>query len=210
MRASLADQGQGPLEQPDRAALACAIEAALRRPNTLAIALGANLPSPVGEPAATLEAAEPGLITLLQDWLKTWLAISGVSGVGRDGLLDGRCHWSPQLSTAPVGGPPGQCDYTNAALVVELPEGLLPAAAPALDLLRQLQGLEAHFGRPPLTAREHWGPRSLDLDLLWWGDLQLDLPATASTPALRLPHPLWRQRSFVLDPLAALVREIAS
>jgi len=58
-----------------------------------------------------------------------------------------------------------------------------------------LQGLERQFGR---ERRERWGPRSLDLDLLWWGELQ------CSSENLVLPHPLWSQRPFVLAPLAAL------
>jgi 2-amino-4-hydroxy-6-hydroxymethyldihydropteridine diphosphokinase len=68
-----------------------------------------------------------------------------------------------------------------------------PADAEAL--LGQLQELEARFGR---RRREHWGPRTLDLDLLWWGDLRLQMPH------LVLPHPLLDQRSFVLAPLMAL------
>ena len=187
VRASLADQGQEPLEQlADRLALA------LERPDTLAIALGANLPSPVGEPAATLEAVKPALEELLRP-----------SG--------GRCHWSPLLRTAPVGGPSGQSDYLNAVVVVELPARMTVGSDPvqatdqALELLQSLQRLEARFGRPPLGQRQHWGPRSLDLDLLWWGDLRLDLPMTPQHPALQLPHPRWRQRAFVLEPLAALL-----
>jgi len=187
VRASLADQGQEPLQRlADRLALA------LVRPDTLAIALGANLPSPAGEPAATLAAVKPALEQLLRS-------------------LGGRCHWSPLLRTAPVGGPPGQSDYLNAVVVVELPTGTTGgsdparATAQALALLQSLQQLEARFGRPPLGQRQHWGPRSLDLDLLWWGELRLDLPATPTQPALQLPHPRWRQRTFVLDPLAALL-----
>ena len=68
-------------------------------------------------------------------------------------------------------------------------------AAAAEALLEQLQGLEQHFGR---ERHERWAPRSLDLDLLWWGDLR------CQTPRLQLPHPLWRERDFVLAPLAAL------
>jgi 7,8-dihydro-6-hydroxymethylpterin-pyrophosphokinase len=61
-----------------------------------------------------------------------------------------------------------------------------------------LQQLELAFGRQRL---EHWGPRSLDLDLLWWGDL------TIEEPALQLPHPRWHQRAFVLAPLLAIERD---
>ena len=201
MRASLADQDDRQLS-----CLAAALAQALQRPDTLAIALGANLPSPAGEPADTLLAVRPSLEQMLQRWAQASLLF----------------RWSPLLQTAPVGGPPGQRPYSNGVLLVELPAalavtGAMEVSAPqgwarpegwaraALDVLQGLQQLEAQFGRPPQPERQHWGPRSLDLDLLWWGELELDWPATAATPALQLPHPLWRQRSFVLEPLATLL-----
>jgi 2-amino-4-hydroxy-6-hydroxymethyldihydropteridine diphosphokinase len=64
-----------------------------------------------------------------------------------------------------------------------------------LALLQALHQLEQCYGR---QRRERWGPRSLDLDLLWWGAL------THSAAALELPHPRWQQRSFVLAPLLAI------
>lgn len=199
MRASLADQDD---EQLSR--LAAAVAQALQRPDTLAIALGANLPSPAGEPPDTLLAVRPLLEHLLQRWARSPLLF----------------RWSPLQQTAPVGGPPGQRAYSNGVLLVELPVALAGTALPeaaqpeaaqpgaALQLLQGLQQLEAQFGRPPQAQRQHWGPRSLDLDLLWWGELVLDRPATAATPALQLPHPLWRQRSFVVEPLATLIPAI--
>jgi 2-amino-4-hydroxy-6-hydroxymethyldihydropteridine diphosphokinase len=146
----------------------------------LAIGLGANLPSPAGEPSETLRAVRPQLESLLQTW------------AGDACLL----HWSPLVRTAPVGGPPGQPDYVNAALVVRLVR--LPSHSAALELLQGLQQLELAFGRQRL---EHWGPRSLDLDLLWWGDLRVE------EPELQLPHPRWHQRAFVLAPLLAIERK---
>ncbi|MCP9928299.1 2-amino-4-hydroxy-6-hydroxymethyldihydropteridine diphosphokinase, partial [Cyanobium sp. CH-040] len=65
----------------------------------------------------------------------------------------------------------------------------------ALKLLAELQELERRFAR---RRRERWGPRSLDLDLLWWGDLR------CRGGALELPHPRLIERSFVLAPLAAI------
>ncbi len=174
MKSSLADQAE---------ALA---PAALRR-TSLAIALGANLPSPAGDPIATLVAVRPLLEALLQ---ATQLQACGI-------------RWSPLFCTAPVGGPPDQPDYINAVLLVEAPAAATPAGA--LALLAALQDLEARFGRTPLAEREHWGARSLDLDLLWWGDLALQRGASGGRPALQLPHPHWRERAFVLAPLAALL-----
>ena len=101
-------------------------------------------------------------------------------------------RWSPLFCTEPVGGPPGQPAYLNGVLLVEGVAALEPRP---LALLQGLQALEAQFGRQRLEA---WGPRTLDLDLLWWGD------QVVQAPALQLPHPRLQQRSFVLAPLAAI------
>jgi 2-amino-4-hydroxy-6-hydroxymethyldihydropteridine diphosphokinase len=108
-------------------------------------------------------------------------------------------HWSPLFRSAPVGGPSGQPDYLNAALVAQVT--IAPSLAAALELLDALQQLELRYGRQRL---EHWGPRSLDLDLLWWDNLR------CAHPALELPHPRWPQRGFVLAPLEAIERRLGS
>lgn len=80
-------------------------------------------------------------------------------------------------------------DYFNAVARVQ-------TCLTAPDLLLQLQRLEFLAGRqrPYRNA-----PRTLDLDLLFFGD------ASMASPALTLPHPRWRERAFVLWPLAELV-----
>jgi 2-amino-4-hydroxy-6-hydroxymethyldihydropteridine diphosphokinase len=171
VRASLADQ-PGP--------------AATDPPPGLAIALGANLPSPAGPPLATLQAARPLLAARLAD-----LRPEGVTPLPTrpgSGL-----RWSPLYRTAPVGGPAGQPDYLNAVVLVQPTRS--PTAAAALALLADLQALEQRFAR---ERREHWGPRSLDLDLLWWGELR------SRNEVLTLPHPRLLERAFVLAPLAAI------
>jgi len=149
----------------------------LTETTSVAIALGANLPSPVGTPLDTFVALRPQLESLLHHW-------------GGDGSC---VQWSPLFRTAPVGGPVSQPDYLNAALVAQVT--IAPSLAAALELLAGLQQLELRFDRQRL---EHWGPRSLDLDLLWWDNLR------CAHPALELPHPRWHQRGFVLAPLEAI------
>ena len=107
--------------------------------------------------------------------------------------------WSPLLETQPVGGPVDQPWYCNAVVRVCGELGS-PSASSALCLLEALQALEGQFGRNR-AAEVRWGPRSLDLDLLWWGDL------TIEEPVLQLPHPRWHQRAFVLAPLLAIERK---
>ena len=88
--------------------------------------------------------------------------------------------------TAPV-GPQDQPHFVNA--VVRLATRLTPQA-----LLAALQQVERARGRVRDGTR--WGPRILDLDLLIYGDSDLDLPG------LRVPHPEMHRRAFVLIPLA--------
>ena len=156
---------------------------------TLAIALGANH----GDPAVTLKAVRP----LLAGELLAWAVTPPL--VVREAEL--QLRWSPLFRTAPVGGPPGQPPYLNAVLLVHRsapPASGSAARSPWPDaegLLRRLQRLEATFGR---GRSVHWGPRTLDLDLLWCGG------QACSTAALTLPHPRLRERAFVMAPLAAL------
>ena len=89
--------------------------------------------------------------------------------------------------TAPV-GLKHQPDFINA--VVEL-----VAASSAPDLLESLFSIEAHFGRQRSVKN---APRTLDLDLLLYGD------AVSDDPQLTLPHPRMHQRAFVLAPLAEI------
>jgi len=79
-----------------------------------------------------------------------------------------------------------QPDYANA--VVELQTAMLPE--PLLDLL---QAIEHHHGR--VREAQHWGPRTLDLDIVLYGAQQIN------TPRLTVPHYAVAERSFVLYPL---------
>ncbi len=90
--------------------------------------------------------------------------------------------------TEPVGGPPGQGLFLNAAAVLETT--LDPSA-----LLHVLREIEDRFGR---TRSVRWGERTLDLDLLLFGDQIVD------TPELTIPHPRMTVRRFVLEPLAEI------
>jgi 2-amino-4-hydroxy-6-hydroxymethyldihydropteridine diphosphokinase len=85
-------------------------------------------------------------------------------------------------------GPPEQPDYINAA-------ALLETRLSPLQLLDELQSLENHHER---VRQEHWGPRTLDLDLLLYGNLEM------THPRLTLPHPGMGERCFVLVPMAEI------
>ena len=90
--------------------------------------------------------------------------------------------------TAPM-GPADQPDYINAVACIDT--RLAPLA-----LLDALQALEQHHGR--VRGAVQWGPRTLDLDLLLYGDALID------EPRLTVPHPGMGERGFVLIPLAEI------
>ena len=83
---------------------------------------------------------------------------------------------------------PGQPHYTNAVAAID--SSLAP-----LDLLDALQAIELDQGR---ERQERWGPRTLDLDILLFGDRLID------EPRLKVPHYHMHARPFVLYPLAEL------
>jgi 2-amino-4-hydroxy-6-hydroxymethyldihydropteridine diphosphokinase len=89
-------------------------------------------------------------------------------------------------------GPQDQPNFVNAAV------GLLTQLEPR-DLLSGLLGIERSMGR---ERAERWGPRIIDLDLLWMVDSSID------EPGLTLPHPGVSRRNFVLYPLADIAPTI--
>jgi 2-amino-4-hydroxy-6-hydroxymethyldihydropteridine diphosphokinase len=99
---------------------------------------------------------------------------------------------SPLYRSAPL-GPQDQPDYINA--VAALATQLAP-----LELLAALRAIEMQHGRRRDGSR--WGPRTLDLDILLYGDLRQD------SPELMLPHPGLHERAFVLYPLYDVAPEL--
>lgn len=131
------------------------------------IALGSNL----GDRAATLRAAIDALACLPQT------ALVGVSTF---------------RETFPIGGPPGQPRFLNAAALLET--GLEPAG-----LLDAILGIERDLGR---TRGQPWAARTVDLDLLLHG------AAVQKTARLTLPHPRMAWRRFVLEGAAEAAPEL--
>jgi 2-amino-4-hydroxy-6-hydroxymethyldihydropteridine diphosphokinase len=95
---------------------------------------------------------------------------------------------SPVVQTKAVGGPAGQPDFLN--MVISVETSLEP-----LELLNHCQAVENKH----LRVREvHWGPRTLDVDIIVYGDLE------SSDPVLTLPHPRAAERAFVLYPWSVI------
>jgi 2-amino-4-hydroxy-6-hydroxymethyldihydropteridine diphosphokinase len=167
----------------------CKVTSMRPRPTIRAyIGLGAN----VGDPAATLADAIAALDAL------PGVAVRGVS---------------PLYATAPW-GVTDQPEFRNAVVALDVTESATGPQTGALDLLGRLKSLERAAGR---QARDRWGPRELDLDLLAYGrhridverpraarSLDADVDPTKVAKRLQVPHRDLGERLFVLAPLADL------
>jgi 2-amino-4-hydroxy-6-hydroxymethyldihydropteridine diphosphokinase len=127
--------------------------------------------------------------------LKAYLSLGSNIGGRRHWLrdavasLDGVTAVSPVYETDPVGGPGGQGRYLN--IVVELETDLTPR-----QLLGVCHRLESAANR---VRGERWGPRTLDVDIVWHEAGPVD------EPDLQIPHPRMLERRFVMQPLADLL-----
>jgi 2-amino-4-hydroxy-6-hydroxymethyldihydropteridine diphosphokinase len=99
------------------------------------------------------------------------------------------------------------CHFTHSAIYETAPWGKTDQPAflnscsmaaiklPAKEVLARIQEIEAQLGR---TRTEHWGRRTIDIDILFYGDCVIH------SPKLIVPHPLLTERLFVLVPLAEI------
>jgi 2-amino-4-hydroxy-6-hydroxymethyldihydropteridine diphosphokinase len=94
--------------------------------------------------------------------------------------------------TDPVGGPAGQGPYLNVVVAIE-------SEATARQLLGMCHRIESAAGR---VRAERWGPRTLDVDILWIDGETID------EPDLQVPHPRLWERPFVLVPLADVAPDL--
>ncbi|MBR4833426.1 MAG: 2-amino-4-hydroxy-6-hydroxymethyldihydropteridine diphosphokinase [Thermoguttaceae bacterium] len=136
------------------------------------IALGSNLRSEWGAPDKTIRRA----VELLAETTAETTTIQAVSSI-----------WQ----TFPVGGPSEQPLFANAVAALETTLG-------PFELLEALQEIEREARR---VRRIFWGPRTLDLDVILYGDLVL------SSPTLIVPHPRAVWRDFVLGPACEIAPE---
>ena len=96
------------------------------------------------------------------------------------------------IETEPIDSPP-QPKFLNG--VVKLETGYT-----AQELLKRLQEIEVRLGREMLRPKNH--PRTIDLDILLYGDLKID------EKDLKVPHPRMREREFVMAPLKEIAPEL--
>lgn len=107
--------------------------------------------------------------------------------------LPGVVAVSPLYETDPIGGPDQEPFYN---IVVELLTDLTPQ-----QLLGWCHRIEANAQR---VREERWGPRTLDVDIIWMEGVELD------QDHLTIPHPRWKDRRFVLAPMRDLAPDLVS
>lgn len=110
-----------------------------------------------------------------------------------DALPDVAVMARSRFYRTPPWGHVEQPDFVNAAIAVD-------TTLPAIELLDALLVTERAFGR--VRDGERWGPRTLDLDLLAYGDQVID------NDRLTVPHPRIAERAFVLLPLAEIAVDV--
>jgi dihydroneopterin aldolase/2-amino-4-hydroxy-6-hydroxymethyldihydropteridine diphosphokinase len=169
----------------ERLAQACLAEPAVRQAEITVHKPNAPISLPFGDVLVTICRERPVRVVIalgsnLGDRLKELQgavdALAATPGLAITAV-------SPVYETAPVGGPE-QPDYLNAVVVAE-------TSWPATDLLGRAHAIEAAAQR---TRAERWGPRTLDVDIIVYGE------EVSGDPVLTLPHPRAQERAFVLAP----------
>ena len=164
----------------------------------LVISIGANIPGILGDPITTIAAMRPQIEKSISEW-HVALNRPKIDYQNIDKSLS--FQWSSLFETDPLGGPIDQPRFINTVLVVE-GEGfasVTPNKKAAISLMKKFLELEKIAGRERENTEILWGPRSLDIDFISWGELQIN------TDTLILPHPRLSERNFVLIPLAEVL-----
>ena len=164
----------------------------------LVISIGANIPGTLGDPIRTIAAMRPQIEKSIIEW-NIALNLPKIDSQNFDKSLS--FQWAPLFETDPLGGPTDQPRFINTVLVVEGGgfSSVKPNKKAAISLMKKFLELEKIAGRERKNTEIFWGPRSLDIDFISWGGLQIN------TDTLILPHPRLSERNFVLIPLAEVL-----
>ena len=160
----------------------------------LVISIGANIPGILGDPIRTIAAMRPHIEKSIIEW-NIALNHPKIDSQNFDKSLS--FQWAPLFETDPLGGPIDQPKFINTVVVVvgESLASVGPNEIAAISLMKKFLELEKIAGRERENTEISCGPRSLDIDFISWGDLQVN------TDTLILPHPRLCERNFVLIPL---------
>ncbi len=164
----------------------------------LVISIGANIPGKLGDPISTIATIRP----LIEESIRGWTVLQTCQKMQNENLYKSLSFkWAPLFETDPLGGPTDQPNFINTVLVVDGKDlsSIKPHKKAAIDLMKRFLKLEKFAGRERKNTEIFWGPRSLDIDFLSWGELQMH------SELLILPHPRLSERNFVLVPLVEVL-----
>ena len=164
----------------------------------LVISIGANIPGTLGDPIRTIAAMRPQIEKSIIEWNIASNRLK-IDSQNFDKSLS--FQWAPLFETDPLGGPTDQPRFINTVLVVAGGgfSSVKPNKKAAISLMKKFLELEKIAGRERKNTEILGGPRSLDIDFISWGGLQIN------TDTLILPHPRLSERNFVLIPLAEVL-----
>ena len=160
----------------------------------LCISIGSNIHSKFGNPVKSLIESKFRIEKIIKNFNNLNLSDNLEKNIEKKAFT-----WSSLYQTSPLGVFEKQPDYINSLLLAS--SDLLPPCSieKARLLLQQFQNLEKEFGRNKLLEEKRWLPRPLDIDILWWDDLNIN------EKDLKLPHPRFKNRNFVISPLAEIL-----
>ena len=162
--------------------------------NGLCISLGSNIDSKFGNPIDSLIASK----FRIEEIINKLIDLNRSENI-EENILKKFFKWSSLYRSSPFGVVGKQPDYINCLLLAK--GDLLPPSSieKARFLLKEFQNLEKEFGRNKSCEEQRWLPRPLDIDILWWDDLFIN------EKDFKLPHPRFKNRNFVISPLAEVL-----
>ena len=162
--------------------------------NGLCISLGSNIDSKFGTPVNSLIESKCRIEKIINNLIH----LHNSDDLEKN-ILKNIFNWSSLYQTSPLGVDIKQPDYINCLLLAK--GDLLPPSSieKARFLLKEFQNLEKEFGRNKVLEEQEWLPRPLDIDILWWDDLNIN------EKDFKLPHPRFKNRNFVISPLAEVL-----
>ena len=162
--------------------------------NGLCISLGANIDSKFGTPIESLIICKPKVEKIIKYWINQSQNKTEANRTSNLHFL-----WSSIYETLPHGVENEQPNYLNTLVLVKSNYFPKPSNINAKLLLKELKKLESFFGREKTPKGKKWLSRCLDLDILWWEDLN------TFDEELKLPHPRFMNRNFVISPLSEIL-----
>ena len=162
--------------------------------HSLCVSLGANINSKFGSPINSLIESRPQIEQIIYNLIR-----STQENQFEKNFLKEIFNWSSLYRTSPHETEVIQPDFINCLLLVESDLLPIPSVEKAKYLLNAFKDIERNFGRIKSINEQRWLPRSLDIDMIWWDNLNIH------DEELILPHPRFKIRNFVIAPLSEVL-----